>query len=176
MDRALRTLAIAVAVLASSVAPVLGDVQTLRDPKDAAVNTLDIKKAGHEHAREGRVLRHRLTMYRSWEKRDLAYAQVWIWLHDGDEARDRTFSVWVEGGEFRSVMRRGEGGQKIGSGKAYKSDSRTLVTAFRRKLLGDDPEWYRWRAIVQPRCESQEDGPICMPPPPDKTKSLRHDL
>ena len=117
-------------------------------------------------------------MYRSWTKRDLAHAQVWIWLHDGDEARDRTFSVWVQGGEFRSVMRRGEYGQKIGLGKAYKSDSRTLVMAFRRKLLGGDQEWYRWRAIVQARCESSDepDGPICMPPRPDKTESLRHTL
>ena len=178
MNRALTRLGLATVLVAGLAAPVLGDSASVRDPKDADIATLDVKRAGHGHARAGRILRHEVTMYRSWTKRDLAHAQVWIWLHDGDEAPDRTFSVWVQEGEFRSVMRRGEYGQKIGLGKAYKSDSRTLVMAFRRKLLGDARAWYRWRAVAQARCDSsgEPDGPICMPPRPDKTESLRHTL
>ena len=171
-------LGLAAVLVAGLAAPVLGDSASVPDPKDADIATLDVRRASHGHARAGQILRHQVTMYRSWTKRDLAHAQVWIWLHDGDEAPDRTFSVWVQGDEFRSVMRRGEYGQKIGWGKAYKSDSRTLVMAFRRRLLGGEREWYRWRAIVQARCESSDEsgGPICMPPRPDKTESLRHTL
>ena len=121
------------------------DTTIISDANDSS-GFLDIEKAGATHGRGGK-LKHSVIMYSTWRSRDLRCASVDLFFPD----QRRSLSIDWRDGHLRARMSEETGpgdARTVGHPRVWRRDRRTVVTSFRRSLLGGSPGTYRWRAVA----------------------------
>lgn len=163
------------ALLVGTASFAAADTLVVEDPRDADFMDIDVVTHGHDDTPSRLV--HTITTYRRWSDEQFLSASFLFWLDDGDRGVDRTLTVFQQGdGSLVAIMEEGRHGQVRGTGDAYLSGRRTLVTEFNENLLGPNVSGYEWKALLSSTCPQEEGGPVCTPPPPDRTMRVAHAL
>jgi hypothetical protein len=125
----------------------------VRDPRGDVKGSIVLDIASVRHADRGRLLAHRLTVYRRWRPARLARGgQIAFYFDtDGDRALERRLDVGYARGRLSAVMKNSRG-RRVGTGRVKRPSRRTVVVLFARSLLGPRLRSYRWFAFAGLRC------------------------
>lgn len=137
------------------VGPVAADMKAVRDPDDTS-GRLDVKVLSHRHARQGRVLIHRLGTYHNWRSRRLRAPRNYIFLWFSTDKEDRYAEKLViidfREGELRariqSYQERSDGAS-VGpprSVRVRRPNRHSVSVLFKKKALVGQHGKYGWSA------------------------------
>lgn len=150
---------------------------------DDTHGVLDLKRVvqGHKSDPHGRLVRHRLTMFREWGRVDLRHERNFINIFfnlDKDQRPERRLTIDVEDGRLKARMDRFPSGRRVGRAEVWRPDRRSVSVAFPESFLSEVAS-YRWRA--NSFYHSKGEGPCGTPSDVVKTcvdhsKTFRHIL
>jgi hypothetical protein len=186
------------ALVAGGQASALGDTDHLSDPRDTP-GLLDVEDVRQAHGDRPAYLRHRITMFNSFEDRvlgaggegDIAY----VFSTGGDSCAEKRVLIERQNGELKAFIQDydpicggGDDFRAIGEpvrmhAKVGRPDSRTIVLGFERSELGDlERNYYSWSVQTKfkaDECSDKRNG-LCVDNAPDSGRGKRgvlaHDL
>lgn len=138
-----------IVLVALVAAPSMADTTWLRDPDDTD-GKLDIKSVVQAHEMDspvGEAIRHRLTMFRYWNKKALRSRNNFINLFfdtDDDKGFDRRLNIDVRNGALRAKMEKWPGLEDVGFAKVWRPNGRSVSVAFSESWLGRRVGAYQW--------------------------------
>lgn len=120
------------------------DQRVISDANDVG-GYLDIKTASAGHTRDG-LIKHTVTMFGSWESRELNTECGSDFFNFNFNFRDINRKVTVEWqGKLVAKVYAFENTRYIGTARVWRPGDRTVVAAFKRWKLGRGVESYRWQ-------------------------------
>ena len=178
----------------------LADTDHLSDPRDTP-GLLDVEDVRQAHGDRPAYLRHRITMFNSWNDdvlsaRDRGEGDIqFVFSTGGDSCAEKRVLIERQDGKLKAFIQDfdpicgpGDDFRAIGNpvrmrAKIGRPDSRTIVLGFERRELGDlENDYYSWSVQTKFKsdsCSDERNG-LCIDSGPDSGRGKRgvlaHDL